>query len=38
MNEMITCAVKFIMGKNGWNRERQVEINTTREQSPSCFC
>ena len=39
MNEMITYVLRFVTDKIkiDWKWERQVEINSTREQAPSCF-
>ena len=39
MHEMVTHDLRFVMDRKiGWNRESQVEINSTREQAGSCFC
>ena len=38
MNEMITYALRFLWTeKIGWSREKQVGINSTREQAPLFF-
>ena len=37
MNEMITYALRFVMGRKKWLEQRQVDIKSTREKAPLCF-
>ena len=37
MNEMITYALRFVMGRKKRLEKRQVDIKSTREKAPSCF-